>query len=237
MLNKRKLFIIIFMIFCFVGIIITTILMVSWKKDVNDNMLTKKELESYINTYEEENLVIDFEELREINSDTVGYLKVANTNVDYVVVKGKDNEYYLNHNFNKESNVSGWIFMNYKNKFDGTDKNLVIFGHDTYDGTMFGSLSNLLKEENIKDKDNRFIDFYTDSGRKRYQIFSIYTIKPEDYYIKTDFGENEFEEFKEKIRERSIYKLDVDLENKNIMTLSTCQQYGVKRLAIHAVEV
>ncbi len=236
MLNK-KVFIVIFMIFCFVGIIVTTFLMVSWKKDVNENMLVKKELESYVNTYEEENLVIDFEELRKINSDTVGYLKVANTNVDYTVVKGKDNEYYLSHNFNKKSNVSGWIFMNYKNKFDGTDKNLVIFGHNTYDGTMFGSLSNLLKEENIKDESNLFIDFYTDEGRKRYQIFSIYTIKPEDYYIRTDFGEDEFEEFKDTLRKRSIYKLDVDLENKNIITLSTCQKHGVKRLAIHAVEV
>jgi sortase B len=223
------------MVFCFVGIITTFYLISDWKKDVSTNMQIKQEIGKYIN--DEEDLGVDFKELKNINSDTVGYVEVPNTNVDYVVVKGNDNEYYLKHDFNKGYNVAGWIFADYRNKVDGTDKNLVIYGHNTVDGSMFGSLSNLLKEENIKNENDLIINFVTDKGRKKYKIFSIYTIKPEEYYISTDFKEDEFEVFKKRMKERSIYKLDVSLENKNIITLSTCQNHGVKRLVIHAVEI
>lgn len=235
MKNKRKCLTIVFMVFCFVGIITTIYLISDLEKDVGTNMQIKQEIEKYIN--DEEDLGVDFKALKNINSDTVGYVEVPNTNVDYVVVKGNDNEYYLKHDFNKGYNVAGWIFADYRNKVDGTDKNLVIYGHNTVDGSMFGSLSNLLKEENIKNENDLIINFVTDKGRKKYKIFSIYTIKPEEYYISTDFKEDEFEVFKKRMKERSIYKLDVSLENKNIITLSTCQNHGLKRLVIHAVEI
>ena len=236
-MHKKKFFTIIFIIFCFVGILTTTCLLVSWKNDVSTNLQVKKKLEKYLKVDEKEDIGIDFDELKKINPDTVGYIKVPNTKVDYVVVKGKDNDYYLKHDFNKKSNSLGWIFMNYKNKNDGSDKNLVIFGHNTSDGSMFGSLASLLKEEIINNKDDLVIDFYTDKDHKKYQIFSIYTIKPETYYINTEFRNDEFERFKEKVKERSKYKIDVDITNRNIITLSTCQNYGVKRLVIHAVEI
>jgi len=195
--NKRKTFVISFMIFCFIGIITIICLLANWKKDVSTNLQVKKKLEKYISV--EDDIRIDFEELKKINPDTIGYIKVPNTKVDYVVVKEKDNDYYLKHDFNKKSNNLGWIFMNYKNKNDGSDKNLVIFGHNTSDGSMFGSLSKLLNRENIN-KDNLVIDYYTDKEHKKYQIFSIYTIKPETYYINTEFRNDEFELFKEKIK-------------------------------------
>ncbi len=224
-----------FMLFCFVGIIATIWLMLDWKQDVSTNLHIKQNIDKIINIKEEKS--INFKKLKQINPDTVGYIKVPNTNVDYVVVKGTDNDYYLKHDFNKEDNIAGWIFTDYKNKVDGTDKNLVIFGHDTADGSMFGSLASLLNEDNIQNENNLIIDFITEKSKKKYKIFSIYTIKPEEYYIKTDFKENEFERFKGKIKERSIYKLDANIKHKNIITLSTCQNYGVKRLAIHAVEI
>ncbi len=211
--------------------------MTNWKKDVSANVYIKQKTNEYIDINEDENVDINFDELKKINSDTVGYVEVPNTNVEYVVVKGKDNDYYLKHNFNKDYNVAGWIFMDYRNKADGTDKNMVIFGHNTVDGSMFGSLSKLLNEENIVDKRDLIINFFTERGRKKYQIFSIYTIKPEDYYITTNFTDEEFRKFKEIIKERSIYKIDANLDDKNIITLSTCQNHGVKRLVIHAVEI
>ena len=231
--NNRKKIIFTFMIFCCIGIIFTLFLITNWEKDVSTNLHIKKKIEKYIDI--DKDVGIDFDELKNINSDTVGYIEVPNTDVKYVVVKGKDNDYYLKHNFNKDYNIAGWIFMDYRNKADGTDKNMVIFGHNTVDGSMFGSLSNLLNEE--IDKTNLIINFFTDSGRKKYKIFSIYTIKPEDYYITTNFDEDDFKIFKKIIKERSIYKIDANLDNKNIITLSTCQNHGVKRLVIHAVEV
>ena len=244
-MNKRKNLIIIFMLFCLIGIIVSVGLIANWGKDASTNKRVNKKLEKYVTTNkvnEEDSLTIDFEELKKINSDTVGYLKVPSTNVDFVVVKGNDNSFYLKHDFNKEENILGWIFMNYKNKADGSDKNTVIFGHNTPNGLMFGSLANLLEEEHFKDENNLIennliIDFYTDKERKKYKIFSVYIVEPEDYYIKTDFEEDEFERFKEKLKERSIHKFDTDIKNKKILTLSTCQKYGTKRLAVHAVEI
>ena len=237
MKNKRRFIISLLTTFCFVGIIVTSLLIINWKKDVAINSKTQKSIEKYIEIDEQDEIEINFDELRKINSDTVGYLEVPNTNIKYVVVKGKDNSYYLNHNFNKKDNVAGWIFMDYNNKSDETDKNTVIYGHNTTDGSMFGSLSNLLDENIIKDQNNLIIKFVTDKGTKKYKIFSIYTTDPEEYYITTNFSEREFVDFKEKLKERSMFKLEANLDNKNIITLSTCQKHGVKRLAVHAVEI
>jgi len=235
--NKKRYYAYAFMLFCFFGMTATIFFIVDWKKDINKNIKINQSLKEYISIKEDSKINIDFNELEKINSDTVGYIIVPNTNVNYTVVKAKDNDYYLTHDFNKEYNNSGWIFTDYKNKVDGSDKNLVIYGHETSGGYMFGSLSNLLNEDILKNKENQIISFITKNGLKKYQIFSIYTIKPEKYYITTDFTEEEFTRFKKAIKERSLYKIDASLENKNILTLSTCQNYGVKRLAIHAVEI
>ncbi len=124
--------------------------------------------------------------------------------------------------------------MDYKNKADGTDKNMVIYGHQMSDGSMFGSLSKLLDEENVKD--NLVINYVDEQGIKKYEIFSIYIIEPEEYYIKTNFSEQEFVKFKEKIKKRSMFKVEKELDNKNVLTLSTCHNFGQKRLAVHAIE-
>lgn len=203
---------------------------------IKKNLQIEQELEKNIYIKDDKYTEIDFTELRKLNDDTVGYIEIPITNTNYVVVKGNDNDFYLKHDFNKKYNILGWIFADYRNKVDGTDQNLVIFGHNIYDGSMFGSLSKLLNEENVKNKNNLIINFITDQGRKQYKIFSLYTVKPEKYYITTSFKEDEFEKFKVKLKERSIYKIDANLENKNIITLSTCQNHGFKRLAVHAVE-
>ena len=77
------------------------------------------------------------------------FLKINNTNINYIVIKGKDNEYYLNHNLNKQKNIAGWIFADYKNKLDGSDKNIVIYGHNIVDKSMFGSIPDMFKKNGI----------------------------------------------------------------------------------------
>ena len=68
---------------------------------------------------EKDKYKVNFQDLKDKNSDTVGFLKVNGTNIEYTVVKGTNNSYYLKHNFNKKSNSAGWIFADYKNKDDG----------------------------------------------------------------------------------------------------------------------
>ena len=59
---------------------------------------------------------VDFVTLKEQNPDVVAYLKVNGTNIDYIVVRGDDNEYYLKHNLNRNWNVLGWVFADYRNR-------------------------------------------------------------------------------------------------------------------------
>ncbi len=259
--NKKKKIVIIITTFCFIGMIVSSIFIVRWKIHTNSNKQIYQRIEELIETVdnnqrieepietvdnnqiiEESTLTdnndyfdINFEELKKINPDTVGYIEIPSIDVNFVVVKGKNNSYYLTHNFNKEYNTAGWIFMDYKNKADGTDKNMVIYGHQMSDGSMFGSLSKLLDEEIVKD--NLIINYVDERERKKYEIFSIYIIEPEEYYIKTNFSEQEFVKFKETIKERSLFKVEKELDNKNVLTLSTCQNFGKKRLAVHAIEI
>ena len=73
------------------------------------------------------------------------WIKVYNTNIDYPVVQGKDNAYYLNHDFNKNYLSSGSIFMDYRNDFEN-DKSIVIYGHHMKNKTMFGELTKFKQE-------------------------------------------------------------------------------------------
>ena len=68
---------------------------------------------------------------------------------EYPVVKGTNNSFYLNHCFDKSNNSAGWIFADYRNKFDNTDKNIVIYGHNMRDGSMFGSMLNGMRMKKI----------------------------------------------------------------------------------------
>ena len=227
----------IFIIICLIGLIYSLINIINWKKDVDDNKDILEEIKENIITNEENDLIkIDFKSLKEKNSDTIAYIKVNGTNIDYVVVKGNDNSYYLNHNFNKEYNVAGWIFSDYHNKFDETDKNIVIFGHNTKNGSMFGTLKNVLDKSWQENKDNLEITLVTEKGQYKYQVFSTYSIIAEDYYINTIFNsDNEYSRFLNEIRFRSNYDYNVEVNsNDKILTLSSCIGDGKKRVVLHA---
>lgn len=181
---------------------------------------------------------IDFQKLKQINSDVVGYLIVPGTDISQTVVKGTDNDYYLHHNFYKQYDVAGWIFADFEDKMDGTDKNIVIYGHNMKTGTMFGTLKNVLTDEWFSNIDNKYITFINENENSLYEIFSIYTVESEDYYRSVNFNKIEFNGFIQKIVARSIYKYDVDVnENDKILTLSTCHTNNKYRVVVHAKKI
>ena len=240
-MKKLKSIITIFLIvICTIGITYSTLKIIEWKLNTNKNKNIKEITNEAITITndEEPKYIVDFEKLKEQNSDTVAYLKVNNTDVEYVVVKGNDNEYYLNHNFNKEYNVAGWIFADYKNNFDGTDKNIVIYGHNMQDGSMFASLKEILTNEWQKNE-NKQITLVTEKFTIKYEIFSSYIIDPEEYYITTSFENNEeYKQFLITLKQRSYYNYNVEVnESDNILTLSTCTGTGNNRIVIHAKQI
>ena len=231
---KDLITILLFFIFLF-GLIYSSYKIITWKIDVDNNNKIKEEIKKNI-TIEDNYYKVDFKKLKEQNPDTVAYIKVNNTNIDYVVVKTTNNDYYLKHNFNKEYNIAGWIFMDYRNKLDGTDKNIIIYGHNTKDNSMFDSLKNVLTKEWQNNKDNLIITLVTEEKEYKYQVFSTYEIKPEDYYITTNFKSTDnYIYFLNKISSRSNYNYKVELnENDKILTLSSCLGEGQTRVVLHS---
>lgn len=214
-----------------------------WKKDNKENDFIKEEIhETAIiqdNVEGENTYKVDFASLKEKNPDVVGWLEVPGTNIKYSVVKTSNNDYYLKHNFNKEYNSSGWIFADYNNKVDGTDKNLVIYGHNVKDNSMFGSLKNIINEEWYNNEENYNIIFMTENTNEIYRVFSVYKIEVEDYYIQTEFSSgNTFGNFVKTLKERSIKNFNQEVSTEdNILTLSTCANNNRYRIVLHAKKV
>lgn len=208
-----------------------------WQKENNYNNTVKEKLSDSVVTKKDNNkYTVDFNSLKKQNSDTFAWIKVNNTNIEYPIVKAKDNEFYLNHSFDKSSNGAGWIFADYRNKFDGTDKNIVVYGHNRKDKSMFGSLRNVLNPDWYNNKKNYDITFITQNQNCIYKVFSVYQIPKESYYIRTEFSsDDEFEKFLKTLTSRSIKNFGTYVcKRDRILTLSTCAGNDNDRIVLHA---
>ena len=180
---------------------------------------------------------VDFSELLKRNSDTVGWINVNNTNINYPVVQTNNNDDYLHKAFDGSKNQAGWIFADYRNDMKNFDKNTIIYGHSRLNKTMFGSLFNVLNESWYSNKYNQIIRFSTPTENTMWQVFSVYKINLESYYLQVDFdNDSQYLEFLNTLKSRSKYNFNVSLnENDKIITLSTCSDAaGTGRIVLHA---
>ncbi|MBR1414131.1 MAG: class B sortase [Bacilli bacterium] len=175
--------------------------------------------------------------LLSINPNTVAWVNVKNTNIDYSVLQTVDNDYYLKHNFNDEEDQNGWIFMDYRNNTIDLDKNTILYGHNRYySGIMFGTLYKMQEKKWYTNKDNLIITLSTLYDTYEFEIFSTYKIPKTSDYLQIKFDNNtEWQSFIKMLRDRSIAKFDAQVGNDDkILTLSTCS-YNNTRLVVHAV--
>ena len=202
----------------------------------NDEIIENEDVTLSPNPYlEYYNINVDFNELKNINSDTAGWIKINNTLINYPFVQTKNNNYYLNHDFLKNYNTGGWVFLDYRNNINNLSENNIIYGHNRKDKTMFGTLKNIYEDNWLNNKDNHFIELYTDNYQMLFQIFSIYHIKKTTDYLQTDFSsEDDFNNFINLITNRSLYKFGILVNNQDkILTLSTCYKNN-ERTVLHA---
>ena len=181
-------------------------------------------------------LEVDFNELLNKNSDTVGWIQVKGTNINYPVVQTIDNSYYLNHAYDKSLNDAGWIYMDYRNDAVNFNQNTILYAHSRYNGTMFGSLKNILNSSWYTNKENHIIRLSTPTENTMWQVFSVYTIPKESYYITTSFNSNEtYSKFLNTIKSRSEVEFSGTVNtNDRVLTLSTCQDNFGNRIVMHA---
>ena len=190
----------------------------------------RKELKSNENREDFPEMEVDFKALREKNPDTVGWLYVGSCGISYPIVQGEDNDYYMHHTFEGTVNSSGAIIMDYRDDKYLKDWNTFIYGHNMKNGSMFGSLKKLLKDETLYDSDP-YIYVYLPGYIYRYKIFSYYKDKPDS---KMYWTADTLQEYRQYIRDAlslSVRDLGVETsEENNMVTLVTCSGSGAGKM-------
>lgn len=188
-------------------------------------------------------LAADFDGLRQINPEIVAWISVGGTSINYPIAQHSDNDFYLNHSIDRSKNDAGWVFMDYRNRGALStagadyDRNTIIYAHGRHDGSMFGSLKNVLGANWHKDSDNFLIKISTPKSNSIWRIFSTYKIPDTNDYIQTSFSSNsDFENFLQMLKSRSNFDYHTDLTaNDKIITLSTCSTANPSdRIVAHA---
>ncbi len=180
--------------------------------------------------------------LKEQNSDTYGWIYIEGTNINYPVMRGTDNSYYLTHSIKKEYLAVGTVFADYQCAESIKDNyNTVFYGHNVVTtvaaSSMFHDVEKFLDETFFNET---LIYVYTLDGIFVYKPFSIYSTISDYEYFKASFAdEEEFLSYAEDYKENSRLSSDIEVvEDDRILTLSTCTN-GPKnaRYALHAILV
>ena len=108
--------------------------------ELNSSQEIKEELIELVEIPEtpsdEPSFQVDFKELKKINSDVIGWIVIEGTEINYPIVQGNNNSFYLNHSYDKKWNSLGSIFADYQSSNDFSDYNTFIYGHHTKNGSM-----------------------------------------------------------------------------------------------------
>ena len=173
------------------------------------------------------------------NNETVGYMRIPDTKVDYPVVQGNDNMKYLNLTSYLEDSRVGAIFLDYRNSFDrvvnhrrvaDNSDNIIVYGHNMNNGTMFGDLRNYKNNVNYYGE-HPVIDFNSNYITYKYKIFAFFIADADDktdtyfdYWNSLDFdNRDDFYNYVNEAKRRSIRLNSVDIEyGDQLLTLSTC---------------
>ena len=160
---------------------------------------------------QEETVTVDFASLQAINPDIVAWLRIPGV-LEYPVVRGKDNSYYLNHTVQKTYNIAGSIFLEYRNERDFSDSKNIIYGHNMKDGSMFHVLRNYQDIDFFQEHTD--MEIYLPDGRTlNYQIIACEQV-PADSEV------------------YQITKYDSEKTEKQELLLSTCSARVDRRLLL-----
>lgn len=228
-----------FIIFLLIIVIIVSVVYilryVNDKKEIKEesNLLNSIEIEETKITEEKTERMLQVEKLQEENSDIVGWIEVEGTNINYPVLQGEDNSYYKNHNYKKEENTYGSIFLDKDYDWSIPSSNLLMYGHNLQDGSLFHDILNYKDESYYKE--HPIIRFTTKNDDSEYEIISAFYsrvyYKSEQnvfryYYFIDAKNENEYNEFVENAKKASIYETGKTAKyGDQLITLSTCSYH------------
>ncbi len=168
---------------------------------------------------------VNFDELLKINPDTIGWIRFypEPSEINYPIVQGQDNEYYLHNTFSDNENTLGAIFLNCENRSDFSDKNSIVYGHRMRDGSMFRHLEDY--DEKSFWEENPYFYIYTPDGRElTYEIYAAGVVNDTSDVYRTEFAtDEEFQDFLNLAQSYSEYDTGVEVTTQDkVVTLSTC---------------
>ncbi|MBN2851342.1 MAG: class B sortase [Clostridia bacterium] len=182
----------------------------------------------------------DFKDLLMINNDVAGWISISGTHIDYPVLLGDDNEFYLKRDIYKKETRAASIFMDYRNNVLNLNKNTILYGHNLEDGTMFSELTKYVDHKVRYDfiKENNIIVFNTIYENMKFEIFSAYVEEVQGFqYLQTSFKtDQDFLDYVDTVTKMSLITTNVKVNaDDKILTLSTCNHWFLdSRTVIHA---
>ena len=182
---------------------------------------------------EETERMLQVKELQGQNADIIGWLEIENTNINYPVLQGTDNSYYMTHNYKKENSKNGAIFLDANYNWNIPSNNLLIYGHNLGNGMMFQELLKYEKESFYQE--HPIIRFTTTEEDAQYEIISVFKSrvyhKSEKnvfryYFFLNNESEEEYNQFVKNAKNASLYSIDTTANyGDQLITLSTCSYY------------
>lgn len=235
-MNKKVFIYLFIIIICIFVMLVSGYKIIEWTKDNQKTKNISSQINELVTIDENDKNNVDISNIYSINSDCVGWIKMESLNINYPLVQTTNNDFYLTHSFDKTYNKAGWIFVDYRNILDENDRNIVIYGHNRRDGSMFGNLKNILKDQKNIDKKDMKILLVINNKIQEYHVFSAYSIPKEKYYLTTYFNnDKEFQDYIDRAINNSVidFNQNVSIEDK-IITLSTCADNNKDRVVVHA---
>ena len=177
--------------------------------------------------------MLQVKQLQEQNPDIVGWLEITNTNINYPVLQGTDNTYYMTHNYKKQNSKNGSIFLDANYDWNIPSNNLLIYGHNLGNGMMFQEL--LKYEQESFYQEHPVIRFTTAKEDAEYEIISAFKSRVyyqseknvfRYYYFINSKSEEEYKEFIKNAKNASLYPIEETASyGDQLITLSTCSYY------------
>lgn len=178
---------------------------------------------------------VDFAALSEKMPDIVAWVKIEGTTIDFPVVRGTDNDFYLSHLPDGESNKMGSIFMDYRNTVDFSDINTVIYGHNMNNYEMFGLLEHY--KEQAFFEEHPIIEIYTPEADYRAELLAGYVFSGSNQTLPFKFKSDEsLLEYISEAKLKSVFDSGAQIESGDrILTVITCTyNYNNARLVFAA---
>lgn len=192
----------------------------------NREQLREEEVNSEI-----ESAILFVRELNKSYPQIKGRLLIENLDMDYPIVQGEDNSFYLNHDYKGNYHPFGAVFMDSRNSLDFSDQNTIIYGHNVKSGHVFNPLNKYRDEKYVED--NPYVVIDSLDNRFVYEIFAVYDADQYEDYRSMSYDEKDFEELISRVREKNFIDKKLPNADDKILTLSTCSDVN-DRMVVQA---